>query len=170
MVCISCWAPHWRTVLQNGQDKTPKASLKKHSIMEYLPGVLQDTKPLRSCSENEWRYFSKVILESNVTPNMTRLSDSFSTVPPIVNGCDCWCIVCDLEIIILSLTYIQLHPTKVTPCTDLDGVMAHGLCYSNSDTFGWHNSYKSGVIDMTNQLILQSGKKAPMGTGWTITG
>ena len=42
---------------------------------------------LRSCSGNRVKIgFRKVILESNVTPNITRSSDSFSTVPPIVNG------------------------------------------------------------------------------------
>ena len=34
-VCISSRAPHYITVLQNGQDKTPKASSKKQSIKEY---------------------------------------------------------------------------------------------------------------------------------------
>ena len=36
--------------------------------------------------EIKQRCFSKISLESNVTPNITRSSDSFSTVPPIVNG------------------------------------------------------------------------------------
>ena len=39
--------------------------------------------------ETERRCFSKVILESNITPNMTRSSDSFSTVPPIIHDGDC---------------------------------------------------------------------------------
>ena len=42
-----------------------------------------------------------VILESNVTPNITRSSDSFSTVPPIVHGGDWGCIVHDMETIIV---------------------------------------------------------------------
>ena len=50
--CIGNRAPHCRKVLQNGQDKTSKASPKKRSIMEHLPGPPQDTKSLRSCSEN----------------------------------------------------------------------------------------------------------------------
>ena len=45
-------APHCRTTLQNGQNQTPKESLKKQPILEYLPGLPQDTKPLRSCSGN----------------------------------------------------------------------------------------------------------------------
>ena len=40
------------------------------------------------------------ISESNVT-NMFRYSDSFSTVPSMVNGGDWGCIVCDLETIIV---------------------------------------------------------------------
>ena len=36
--CICSRAPHCRTALQNGLEKTPKASPKKQSIMEYSPG------------------------------------------------------------------------------------------------------------------------------------
>ena len=35
-----------------GQDKTPKASPKKRSIMEHSPGLPQGIKSLRSCSGN----------------------------------------------------------------------------------------------------------------------
>ena len=41
-----------RTVLQNWQDKTPKASHKKRSIVEYSPGLPQDTKSSGDCSGN----------------------------------------------------------------------------------------------------------------------
>ena len=40
-------------------------------------------------------------MESNVTPNISKSSDSFSTVPPIVNGGDWGCIVLNLEVIIV---------------------------------------------------------------------
>ena len=40
-------------------------------------------------------------MESNVTPQITMSSDSFTTVPPIVNGGDWVCIVRDQEIIIV---------------------------------------------------------------------
>ena len=40
-------------------------------------------------------------MESNVTHNITRSSDSFSIVPPIVNRGDWGCIVGDLETIIV---------------------------------------------------------------------
>ena len=56
--------------------------------MEYLPGLPQDTKPLEAALKAERRCFSKVILELNVTHNVTRSSGSFSTVPPIVNAGD----------------------------------------------------------------------------------
>ena len=57
-VCICSRAPYCRTLLQNWQDKTPKASSKKRSIMEHSPGVPQDTNSLRSCSGNK----SKMLL------------------------------------------------------------------------------------------------------------
>ena len=50
--------------------------------------------------ETKRRCFSKVILESNVTQNVTRPSDSFSTVLSIVNGCDWGYILRDFETII----------------------------------------------------------------------
>ena len=60
--------------------------------------------------ETERRCFSKVILESNVTHNITRSSDSFSTVPPIVNRGDWGCIVRGLEtIIVLVLRAFNLN-------------------------------------------------------------
>ena len=40
-------------------------------------------------------------MESNLTPKISRSSDSFSIVPPIVNGGDWGCIVNDLETIIV---------------------------------------------------------------------
>ena len=68
-VCIGSRAPHCRTVLQNGQDKTPKASPKKQSIMEYLPGLPQVTKPLRRCSGNR----AKMLLKSHLFVNKRRI-------------------------------------------------------------------------------------------------
>ena len=63
--------------------------------------------------ETERRCFSKVILESNVTQNLTRPSDSFSTVPPIVNMGDWLCIVRDLEtIIVLVLLAFNFIPQR----------------------------------------------------------
>ena len=57
--------------------------------------------------ETERRCFSKVIFESNVTPKITRLSDSFSTV--VLWGC----IVRDLEtIIVLLLAAFNFIPQR----------------------------------------------------------
>ena len=59
----------------------------------------------------------------------------------------------------LRLTRSQFHPQKVTPLTNLHEVTAQGLCCCNSNTWGWHNSYQSGVIGITGELILQNVKK-----------
>ena len=56
------------------------------------------------------------------------------------------------------LTRIQFHSIKVTPLTNLDEVTAEELCYCYSNAWGWHNSYHSGVIGITDQIILQNGK------------
>ena len=71
--CVSAAEYHTteQTVLQNGQKKTPDASLKEQSIMKYSPGLPQDTKPL-SCSENRAKMRIKLIFESDVT-DMSRL-------------------------------------------------------------------------------------------------
>ena len=44
------------------QDKTPKASLKKRSIMEHSPGLTQVTKSLRRCSGN----WTKMLLKGHL--------------------------------------------------------------------------------------------------------
>ena len=103
-MCIGSRAPNCRTVLQNGQDKTPKASPKKQSTMEYLP-ALQETKPLRSFSGSRANMLLKIHLGINVTPNITRSLDSFSTVPEIVNAGDWGCTVRDLETIIVLVSF-----------------------------------------------------------------
>ena len=52
-------------------------------------------------------------MESNVTPNITRSSDSFSTVAPIVNYGDWVCIARDLEtIIVLVLLTFNFIPQR----------------------------------------------------------
>ena len=59
--------------------------------------------------ETERRWFSKFILESNVTPNIS--SDSFSTVTPIVNEGDWGYIMRDLETIVaLALLAFNFSP------------------------------------------------------------
>ena len=52
-------------------------------------------------------------MKSNATPNITRSSDSFSTVPRIVNGGNRGCIVRDLEtIIVLVLLTFNFIPQR----------------------------------------------------------
>ena len=64
------------------------------------------TKPLRSCSGNR---VQQLLLKSHLGIkyhyNITRSSDSFSTVPPIVNAGDFGCIVHDLETILVLLAF-----------------------------------------------------------------
>ena len=111
--CVCSRAPHCRTVLQNWQHKTPKASPKKGSIIEHSPGLPRETKSLRSSSRTERKCFSNVILELKVTPNITRSSDSFSTVQIIVNEVDFGSIVRDLEtIIVLVLLAFNFIPQR----------------------------------------------------------
>ena len=59
----------------------------------------------------------------------------------------------------LGLTRIQYHPPKVTPRIHSDEVTVQGLSYRNSSPWGWHNSHQSGIVSITNKLILQNGKK-----------
>ena len=105
--------------------------------------------------ETGQRCFSKVIFESNVTPKITRSSDSFSTVPQIVIGGD-WrwgCIVRDLEtIIVLVLLSFNFIPHRSHHSLTLPMSGDYVVCYCNSDALGWHNSHESLVISITDQL------------------
>ena len=101
-MCIGSRTPHCRTVFQNWQDKTPKASPDEQFIMECPPGLPQDTKSLRNHSGDRPKMLLKGQLRIKyVIPNISRSSDSFSTVPSMVNGGDWGCIVRDLETIIV---------------------------------------------------------------------
>ena len=67
-------------------SKTGKTKLLKHLPRSSLSwNTWKDFLQIPSCweaaLETERRYFSKVILESNVTPKIRRSSNSFSTVP-----------------------------------------------------------------------------------------
>ena len=70
----------------------------KKCIMEHSPGLPQDTKSLRSCSRNQAKMLLKGHFGIKCHSNIIRLSDSFSTVPPIVNGGDWGCIVRDRDL------------------------------------------------------------------------
>ena len=83
-------------------------------------------------------------MESNVAPNITRSSDSFSTVPPMVNGGDWGCIVRDLETIIvlvlLAFNFIpqRSHHSPTLPRSRIR--LSATSCYSNA--WGWNNSHQ----------------------------
>ena len=110
--------------------------------------------------ETERRFVSKVILESNDSPNISRSSDSFKTVRAIVNGGDWGCILRDLmTIIFLVLLSFNFIVKKVTPLTNPAMVTYQGLCYCNSDAWGWHTSHQSGIIGIADQFILQNVKR-----------
>ena len=119
---IGSRAPHCRTVLQNRQDKTKEVS---QEVIYY--GTLLRTSSRYQVFEKllyrkQENIFSKVSLESNVTPNLTWSSDSFSTVPSIVNGGDWGCIVRNLETIIdLVLLAFNLIPQRSHHSLTLQG-------------------------------------------------
>ena len=151
-VCICSRAPHCRTVLKSGQEKTTKASPKKQSIKKYSPGLPRDPKYFRSCLETQRRWIT-VILESNVTPNISTTSDSFSTVTPIINGGGVWLRMHCARLgdyHSLILTPVQFHTPKVTPLTNHAEITLHELCYCNSNPWG---------CLQTDQFILQNGKQ-----------
>ena len=99
------------------QNSTPKLAGQKtesisqeaiyHGTLVACQDFLKIPSIWETALEIEQRCFSKVILESSVTPNTTRSSDLFSTVPTIVNGGNSGCIVRDLEsiIVLVLLTF-----------------------------------------------------------------
>ena len=108
----------------------PRKHLSRNTVIKYSPGLPQDIKPLRSCSWNQRRCFSKVILESHINTNISRLPDSFSTVPQMANWGYLGCIVRDLETTIIFR--IQFHLPEVTPFTNLYDVMVRCLWNYNA--------------------------------------
>ena len=110
--------------------------------------------------ETKRRCFSKISLESNVTPNITRSSDSFSTVPPIVNGGDWGCIVGNLEtIIILVLLAFNFIPQRSHHSLTLPRSRIRDSATVTLTPGDWHNSHQCRDISITDQLIFQNGKK-----------
>ena len=102
-------------------------------MMDYSPGLYFLKIPCiyEAALETVQRHCSNVILESNVTPNITRSSDSFSTVLKIDNGgvrVHCAWLV---DFHSLGLTRIQFHSPLVAPLTNHSGVADQRLCYCN---------------------------------------
>ena len=59
----------------------------------------------------------------------------------------------------LGPTRIQFHSPKVTLLTNPAKVTDQGLCYCDSDAWGWHNSTQCRVISITDQFIFQNEKE-----------
>ena len=94
-----------KTLRKKNEKKTGNLSWNTHQDFFKIPSLRE------AALETEQRCFSKVILESNVTPNITRSSDAFSTVLP--NEGDWGCIVRDLKaIIVLVLLTFNFIPQR----------------------------------------------------------
>ena len=73
---------------------------------------------------------------------------------------DDWgCIVRDLEtiIVIVLLAFNFIPQRSHHSLTFIRSRLRD--CYCNSNAWIWRNSYQSGVIGITDQLILRNGKK-----------
>ena len=96
--------------------KKKKKNQREKSIIKYKPFFLMIPSLWAAALGTEQRGLSKVITSSKVTPNMTRSSDFFRTVPSGVNKCDLR-FVCpgDYHNINLSLIPQWLHhsPTQL---------------------------------------------------------
>ena len=133
--CVSAAEHHtaeqyFKTGRTKPRKHLPRSNLSWNTRLDFLkiPSLWE------VAMETERRCFSNVILESNVTPNISRSSDSYCTVPPIVNGGDWGCTVRHLETIMIRdlVTRIQFL-SQVTPLTNLPEVTVQGLCYCNSN-------------------------------------
>ena len=120
--------------------------------MEYSPGLPQDTKSLRSYSGDREKMLLKGHLKSNVTPNIFRSSDSFSTVPSMVNGGEWGYIVSDLEtIIVLVLLAINFIPKMSHHAFTLTrSRFTESATVTRAPGDGRQNSHQSGVVSITN--------------------
>ena len=148
----------YRQPSTTSQNSTPK---REGQIPESISqeviyhGTLARTssryQSLRSCSGNR----AKMLLKGHLG---IKCHSQYNKVPPIVNGGDRGCLVRDLEsitiLVLHSISFPKGHTTHFSAT-----VTDHRLCYYNSNAWGWHNRYQSGVISITDLLILQNGKK-----------
>ena len=107
------------TTLQNSAPKraeqNPKSSSEEATYLSW--NTRKDFHKIPSLREaaleTKRRCFLKIILESNVTANITKSWNCFSTVPSIVNGGDWGYIVRHLEtIIVLVLLTFNCIPQR----------------------------------------------------------
>ena len=93
------------------------------------------------------------------TPNITRSSDSFSTVPPTVNGGDRGCIVRDLKtivvLVLLAFNFIP-HTSHYSLTLPRSGIRDSSTVTLTS---GDGPTAMKLVISITDQLIFLNGKK-----------
>ena len=156
--CIGSRTPHCRIVLQSGQDNV----LKEQSPLNTPQDFFMIPSLCEAALETERRCFSKIILWNQMSLPIYQghKTPSASTVPPIVNGNDCGCIVRDLETIIvlglLASNFISQRSHHAL--TNLPEVTIQRLCNSNSNAWGWHNTFESGFSGTTDMLSLQDGK------------
>ena len=151
--------------------QSPESISQEAITMEYLPGLPQNTKPLRSFSGNR----VKMLLKSHLG---IKCYSQYNKVIRLLqhSSANSWCMWLGIHCALpgdyhsLSLICMEFHPSKVMPLTNLDEVTAQGLWHCNSSATGWHNSNQGRVFGITDQLILQNGKKALKCTGGTTTG
>ena len=115
--------------------------------MEISSRLPQDTKSSRSCFGNRAKMF---ILESNVTPNISRSSApaQFSQSLMGVTGAKTIIVLLAFNVI-----FLKSHQLLTLPRGHGSGTLH---CCSNA--WGWHNSHQSGVIGITDQLISRMEK------------
>ena len=151
--CVSAAEHH--TAEQN--FKTGRTKPRKHLPRGTQPWhTRQDFHKMsrlwKPALKKERRCFSKVIFESNVTPNMSRSSDSFSTVPIIVNWMwlemNCaWPGVYHS----LCLTRIQFHLQRSHHSPTLPGSrFRDSAAVTLTHRDGTINRWQSGVIGITD--------------------
>ena len=109
---------------------------------------------LETALETKRRCFSKVSLESNVTPNITRSSDYFNTVPPIANPGDALCVTI-VVFVVLAFNFIpqRSHHSLTLPRSRIRDSATVTLTPWEGTTA------MKVVISITDQLIFQNGKK-----------
>ena len=155
---------------KEGTTKPPKHLTRSNLSLNTQQDFLRIINLWEAAQEIERRCFSKVALESNVTPNMARSSDSFNTVLPIVNGGATGCIVLDLGTIIafVLLAFNFIPNTSHHSRKYLAEVTIQGLCNYHSPGDGT----TAIKVESSAYLLAYSPvlKIAPRRTRGTITG
>ena len=111
LMCVSAAQHH----TEEQYSKTGRTILRKHlprgiANVEYSPSLPQEAKLLRR-SSNRAKMLLKNYLRNKCHSHVSRSSDSFSTVPAIVNRSDWECIVRYLKtIIVLVLLAFNFNP------------------------------------------------------------